>query len=232
VKNSVTRALSRWPKGPAPLVNIPKPAAKRTLELVEKPEAVQSTLYIGLPALDPTHPHYVTAVVMNTMLGGSFISRITQNIRENKGYTYSPNSQLSTRYRDGYWLQVADVTTAVTGASLKEIFSEIGRIRSQPPPADELQRIQRYLSGVFVLQNSSRGGLINQLNFVNLHGLGDKYLDTFVQRVNAVTAAELKRVAEKYIAPDRMTIVVVGDKAKISEQIAPYEQASLKAPAK
>lgn len=232
LKNAVTQALARWPKGPVPLVNIPKPAAKRTLELVEKPEAVQSTLYIGLPALDPTHADYVTAVVMNTMLGGSFISRITQNIREKKGYTYSPNSQLSTRYRDGYWLQVADVTTAVTGASLKEIFSEIGRIRSEPPPADELQRIQRYLSGVFVLQNSSRGGLINQLNFVNLHGLGDKYLDTFVQRVNAVTAAELKRVAEKYIAPDRMTIVVVGDKSKISEQIAPYEQAALKAPAK
>jgi zinc protease len=231
VSAAIKRGFSVWPKGPAPLINIPKPAAKRSLELVEKPEAVQSTLYIGLPALDPTNPDYVATVVMNAMLGGSFISRITQNIRENKGYTYSPNSQISTRYRDGYWLQVADVTTAVTGASLKEIFGEIDKIRSEPAPAAELQRIQRYLSGIFVLQNSSRGGLINQLNFVSLHGLGDEYLSTYVQKVNAVTAADLKRVADKYIAPDRMTIVVVGDKAKISEQIAPYEKAEVRAPA-
>ncbi len=232
VSAAIKRALTAWPKGPAPLVNIPKPAARRTLELVEKPEAVQSTLYIGLPALDPSNPDYVPTVVMNAMLGGgSFLSRITQNIREKKGYTYSPNSQLSTRYRDGYWLQVADVTTAVTGASLKEIFGEINRIRSEPAPADELQRIQRYLSGIFVLQNSSRSGLINQLNFVNLHGLGDQYLSTYVQKVNAVTAADLKRMAEKYIVPDRMTIVVVGDKAKISDQIAPYEKAEVRMPA-
>lgn len=231
VNAAIKRSFSAWPKGKAPLINIPKPVAKRTLELVEKPAAVQSTLYIGLPALDPTNPDYVPTVVMNAMLGGSFISRITQNIRENKGYTYSPNSQLSTRYRDGYWLQVADVTTAVTGASLKEIFGEIEKIRSEPAPAAELQRIQRYLSGIFVLQNSSRGGLINQLNFVSLHGLGEDYLSTYVQKVNAVSATDLKRVADKYIAPDRMTIVVVGDKTKISEQIAPYEKAEVRAPA-
>lgn len=228
VKAAVTQGFSAWTKGPAPLVNIPKPKAARALELVEKPGAVQSTLYIGLPTIDPSNPDYVPFQVMHAMLGGSFISRITQNIRESKGYTYSPFAQVSARYRDAYWVEVADVTTAVTGPSLKEIFGEIDGLRNQAPSAEEVQRIQRYLSGVFVLQNSSRGGLINQLNLVDLHGLGDDFLRTYVQKINAVTPADVQRLAKQYIDPARMTIVVVGDKEKIADQIAPYQQASLK----
>lgn len=228
LKAALTKGFSGWKKGPEPLIDVPKPNAARTLELVEKPGAVQSTLYIGLPTIDPSSPDYAPLNVMHTMLGGSFISRITQNIRENKGYTYSPRSQVSTRYRDAYWVEMADVTTAVTGPSLKEIFGEIDGLRSQAPPADELGRIQRYMSGLFVLQNSSRQGLINQLNFVDLHGLGDDYLRTFVQKVNAVTVADVQRMAQKYIDPARMTIVIVGDSQKINDQIAPYKTASLK----
>jgi len=228
VKAALTKGFSGWAKGPEPLVNIPKPSTARKLELVEKPGAVQSTLYIGLPTIDPSHPDYIPLLVTHTMLGGSFISRITQNIRENKGYTYSPGAQLSTRYRDAYWVEVADVTTAVTGASLKEIFGEIDGLRAAAPPADEVGRIQRYMSGVFVLQNSSRGGLINVLNTVDLHGVGDEYLRTYVQKVNAVTAADVQRMAQKYIDPGKMTIVVVGDKEKITEQIAPYQTTAMK----
>ena len=228
VKAALTQGFSGWKKGPEPLINIPKPNAVRTLEMVEKPGAVQSTLYIGLPTIDPSNPDYVPMQVMHTMLGGSFISRITQNIRESKGYTYSPFAQVSSRYRDAYWVEQADVTTAVTGPSLKEIFGEIDGIRSTPPPADEVARIQRYMSGVFVLQNSSRAGLIGQLNFVDLHGLGDDYLRTFVQKVNAVTAADVQRMAQKYIDPGKMTIVVVGDSQKIADQIAPYKAGAMK----
>ena len=228
VKAALTKGFSGWKKGPEPLINIPKPNAVHTLELVEKPGAVQSTLYLGLPTIDPSNPDYVAMQVMHTMLGGSFISRITQNIRENKGYTYSPFAQVSSRYRDAYWAEQADVTTAVTGPSLKEIFGEIDGIRATPPPADEVARIQRYMSGVFVLQNSSRAGLIGQLNFVDLHGIGDGYLRTFVQKVNAVTAADVQRMAQKYIDPGKMTIVVVGDSQKIAEQIAPYKAGAMK----
>jgi predicted Zn-dependent peptidase len=228
VKAALTKGFSGWAKGPAPLVNIPKPSTARAFELVEKPGAVQSTLYIGLAATDPSNPDYVPLLVTHTMLGGSFISRITQNIRENKGYTYSPGAQLSIRYRDAYWVEVADVQTKDTGNSMKEIFGEIDGLRTTPPPADEVARIQRYMSGVFVLQNSSRGGLINMLNTVDLHGVGDDYLRTYVQKVNAVTAADVQRMAQKYIDPARMTIVVVGDKEKISEQIAPYQTAAMK----
>ena len=228
VKSALTQAFSSWKKGAAPLIDIPKPHAEHTLELVEKPAAVQSTLYIGLPTIDPSQPDYIPLQVMHTMLGGSFISRITQNIREDKGYTYSPFAQVSSRYRDAYWVEIADVTTAVTGPSMKEIFGEIDRIRGSPPSAEELGRIQRYMSGVFVLQNSTRQGLIGQLNFVDLHGLGDEYLRSYVQKVNAVTAADVQRAAQKYIDPAKMTIVVVGDSQKINDQIAPYKTAAMK----
>src|SRR4030095_2826162 len=127
------------------------------------------------------------------------------------GYTYSPNSSLSTRFRDAYWVEVADVTTAVTGPSLKEIFYEIDRLRNEPPSEAELQGIKNYLAGIFVLQNSSRQGVIGQLSFADLHGLPPNYLSTYVQKVMAVTPKDVQRIAQQYIQPDKMTVVVVGD---------------------
>src|SRR5947209_7134062 len=121
IKKAISDAFSSWQHGPDPLIDIPKPVTKRELELVDRPGAVQSTLYIGLPTIDPSNDDYIPLQVMNAILGGSFGSRITSNIREQKGYTYSPFSQLSTRYRDAYWVEVADVTAQFTGASIKEI---------------------------------------------------------------------------------------------------------------
>jgi predicted Zn-dependent peptidase len=119
-------------------------------------------------------------------------------------------------------VEVADVTTKFTGASLKEIFGEVERLQKEPPSAAELKGIQSYLSGIFVLQNSSRGALIGQLRYVNLQALGDAYLSTYVQKVNAVTPADVQKMTAQYIKPEQMTIVVVGDKAQVSEQLAPY----------
>ena len=183
---------------------------------------MQSTIYVGLPTVDPSSPDYVPLTVANALLGGAFASRITSNIREQKGYTYSPFSTVSSRYHDAYWVEVADVTTNVTGASLKEIFGEIDRLRREPPSAQELRGIQNYLAGTFVLRNSSRAGIINQLAFVRLQGLGDSYLTNFVKNVYAVTPAEVQRIAEKYLLPDRMTIVVAGDRKVVSEELKPY----------
>lgn len=224
VKAAITKAFSDWKKGPAPLIDIPKPAAKREVDLVDRPGAAQSTLYIGLPTIDPSNPDYLPLQVMNSLLGGSFGSRITANIREQKGYTYSPVSQVSTRYRDAYWVEVADVTTESTGPSIKEILYEIGRLQKDPPSAAELEGIKNYLAGVFVLRNSNRGGLNAQLQYIDLHNLGDDYLNTYVQKVYAVTPEQLQQMAQKYIVADKLTIVVVGDKAKVAEQLAPYEK--------
>ena len=178
-----------------------------------------------MPVVDPSNADYVPLVVLNALLGGSFGSRITSNIREQKGYTYSPFSQVSVRRQGAYWAETADVTTTVTGASIKEILGEIDRLRAEPPSASELKGIQNYLAGTFVLQNSSRGGIANQLQFLALHGLPDSYLSGFVARVQAVTPEEVTRLAKAYIRPEQSTLVVVGDRKAIDEQLKPYAPA-------
>jgi predicted Zn-dependent peptidase len=224
VKAAITKAFSDWKKGADPLIAIPKPVSKREVDLVDRPGAAQSTLYVGLPTIDPSNADYLPLQVMNTLLGGSFGSRITSNIREQKGYTYSPSSQLSVRYRDAYWAEVADVTTESTGPSIKEILYEIDRLQKDPPSDAELEGIKNYLAGVFVLRNSNRDGLITQLQYVDLHNLGDDYLNTYVQKVYAITPQQVQAMTQKYIVPGKLTIVVVGDKSKVADQIAPYEK--------
>jgi zinc protease len=225
VKKAIMENFGGWAKGPAPLINIPKPQPQRILDVTDRPGAPQSTIYVGLPVPDPTSPDNIPLSVANVLLGGSFGSRITSNIREQKGYTYSPSSQVSRRYHDAYWVETADVTTVYTGPALKEIFGEIERLQKEAPGAAELKGIQSYMSGVFVIQNSSRGALVGQLQYVDLQGLGEDYLKKYVQNVNAVTPADVQRITAQYIKPEQMTIVVVGDKAKISEQLAPFAPA-------
>ena len=178
IEPSLEAAFADWQPGPELLENPPQPVTGQAIYMVDRPDAPQSTIYLGLPVIDPTEDDYVALLVTNTLLGGAFSSRITSNIREDKGYTYSPFSQVSTRFRDGYWVQTADVTTEVTGPALKEIFYEIDRLRGEAPPEAELGAIQSYLAGIFVIQNSSRSGIIGQLQFIATHGLPDDYLET------------------------------------------------------
>ncbi len=221
-ETAIRRAFSGWAAGTAAAPSTPSARSGRVVHLVERPGAVQSTIYMGLPVIDPSHPDYVALQVTNALLGGSFASRITSNIREEKGYTYSPFSTLSARYRDAFWAEIADVTTNVTGAALTEIFGEIDRLAAEPPSAEELRGIQNYLAGTFVLQNSSRSGIIGQLANVQLHGLGTGYLDGYVRRVYAVTPAEVQRITRTYLDPARMAIVIVGDREAVLPQIEPF----------
>lgn len=222
VESAIRSAFGNWKAGNPPTrVNV-TPVAKRAVYFVERPGAVQSTLYIGLPVIDPSHQEYVPLTVMNALLGGSFGSRITSNIREAKGYTYSPQGFINTRLGSGVWTEVADVTTNVTGPSIKEIIFEIDRLRGEPPTAAELTGIQNYLAGTFVLRNSSRGGIAGQLATLDLYGLSEEYLRTYVQKVYALTPADIQRMAQTYIDPARLAIVVVGDPAVAREQIRPY----------
>ncbi len=222
MRKAIAESFGEWAPGQSPTTEAPKPNQQRILDVTDRPNAQQSTLYVGLPVPDAASPDSIPLTVTNAILGGSFASRITSNIREQKGYTYAPNSQISRRVHDAYWVEVADVTTDVTGLALKEIFGEIERLQKEAPGAEELAGIQRYLSGLFVIQNSSRAALIGQLRFVDLQGLGEDYLKTFVQKVNAVTPADVQRMTAQYIKPEQMTIVVVGDKSKISGQLTPF----------
>jgi len=224
---AIRTALSDWEKGPAPAIAIAKPVTKADMIVVDRPGAPQSTIVIGLPVVDPAHPDYTALRVTNSLLGGSFGSRITRNIREDKGYTYSPYSAVAARYRVGDWSQVADVTTEHTGNSLKEIVYEINRLRKEPPAEEELTGIQNYEAGLFVLRNSTPAGIINQLNFLDLHGLPDSFLTNQVQMIHAVTPQQVQAVAEKYLRPQAMTLVVVGDRKQIDKQLKKF-QADLK----
>jgi predicted Zn-dependent peptidase len=171
---------------------------------------------------NPSHQDWVALEVTDALLGGAFGSRITANIREDKGYTYSPFSSIESHPGVASWVETADVTTKVTGESIKEIFKEIDRLRKEAPPADELRGIQNNLAGIFVVQNASRTGVIGRLAFVDQYGLGDSYLSSYVKRVMAVTPADVQRIANQHLTPDSMTLVVVGDVKTVKEQLATW----------
>jgi zinc protease len=225
VKDAIEKSFGAMKKGADPIRNVPTVNAKRSLTVIDRPNAPQSTIYLGMPAAVPNNvDEYIKFQVMNSILGGSFGSRITANIRENKGYTYSPFSTVFNRYKTGYWYEAADVTTQFTGASIKEILYEINRLRTEPVTEAELQGIKNYMVGIYVLQNSTRGGIINLLEYKNYNELNQDYLDTYIQKITAVTAKDIQEAAAKYLTEDKMTIVVVGDKSRITEQLKPYEK--------
>jgi zinc protease len=223
VKKAIAESFSSWSKGAARMENVPVLKPQHVLDVTDRPGAPQSTLLVGLPVPPATSPDTVSLIVTNALLGGSFNSRITANIREAKGYTYSPRSELSRRYHDGYWAESADVTTQFTGPSLKEILFEVTRMQKEPVTEPELKGIQNYLSGLFVIQNSNRSALIGQLENVDFQGLGEDYLKTYVSKINAVTPAVVQKMTLDYIKPEEMTIVVVGDKAKIADQLTEFQ---------
>ena len=223
---AIEKALGDWRSGSEIFIDIPQAATgKVALDVVDRPGASQSNVFLGLPTVSPGHDDWIGLQITNTLLGGYFSSRITANIREDKGYTYSPRSTLSTRYRDAYWAQIAAVTTEVTGPALQEIVYEIDELQENPPPVDELDGVKNYAAGVFVLQNSTRGGIIGVLNYLDLHELPDTYLTDYVSNVFAITPEQVSKIAQTYLREDDMTLAVVGDRGQISEQLAPFMKA-------
>jgi predicted Zn-dependent peptidase len=220
---AIEEAFVDWKAGPDPLVRVPEPAdGKVVVDVIDRPGASQSDIYLGLPTISPGHEDWIPLQVSNTLLGGFFSSRITRNIREDKGYTYSPYSTLSARYRDGYWAQVAAVTTEVTGPAIQEIVHEIDELQKNPPPAEELEGVKSYTAGLFVRQNATRGGIINILSYLDHHELPASYLADYVSEVHSITPQQVSDIARKYLRKEDMTLVVVGDRGQVSEQVAPW----------
>ncbi|HZJ20716.1 MAG TPA: pitrilysin family protein [Pricia sp.] len=219
VRNAVEKSLSDWRKGTPSDYSVAQPATNGEVKIIDRPGAPQSTIYYGLPVVGPSNEDYMALDVTNSLLGGSFASRITSNIREDKGYTYSPYSALDANYKSGVWYEVADVTTEHTGASLKEIQKEIERLQKEPPSQEEMDGIINYESGLFVLRNSTPDGIIGQLIFLNTHDLDESFLTNKVKNMRAVTPEKVQEMTQKYIKPENMTLIVVGDKKKIENQI-------------
>ena len=228
VVEAVESSMANWIEGTPSDYPIAQPVTSSETRIIDRPGAPQSTIYFGLPVADPSHPDYIALDVTNSILGGSFASRITSNIREDKGYTYSPRSVLAENYKTGVWYEMADVTTEHTGASLDEIKKEIARLQDEEPGQDELDGIIKYESGIYVLQNSTPSGIIRQLVFLDTHDLDESFLENKVQNIYAVTPQKVSEMTRKYIRPADMTLIVVGDKAKIESQIQETLDKSLK----
>ena len=220
VKKAIAESLGDWERGPDPLRLPARMASSRAVHIVDRPGSKQSVINVVLPAIDPTQADWQGFQTANAILGGgSFLSRITSNIREDKGYTYSPYSRIVLKYRDAYWVQFASVGNDVTAPALKEILHEIDGLREQPPSPEELKRIQNYMTGSFALQNSSRSGIVAGLVLVDLQGLDPSYLSTWISRVQAVTPRDVQAIAQKYFLPEKTTIVIVGDKKQIRKTL-------------
>lgn len=217
VERSIRDAFASWRAGPPPPARKVKPVAGRVIHFAERGGAVQSTLRVAVPAISPSHPDYVPLLVTNALLGGSFSSRITQNLREKRGYTYSPFAFLSVRDGDTYWVQTADVTSKNTGASIREILKEIDLLRRTPPPREELDAVEMGMVGRHIIRIGTRDGVLNWQEFVDFYGLP---ADTdMVAAIRAVTPDDVRRMARKYIDPRRLTIVVVGDGKTVLPQL-------------
>ena len=225
VEKAVEESFSQWKAGPE--ISYPPATQVRTNEIatIDRKNAPQTTILLGLPTLTPNHADYVPLQVTNSLLGGSFGSRITTNLREDKGYTYSPFSTIQNRKGVSVWYEQADVTSEHTGESLQEIAKEIRRLQNEPPSKEELTGIQRYQAGIFVLQNSTPSGIIGQLNFIDQNGLDDTYLTNRVKNIYAVTPEKISQMTKDHFKYEDMTLVMVGDKKLLDKQKQLHEKA-------
>lgn len=189
------------------------------VQFIDRPGAPQTTLRLGFPVGGREHADASALTVMNAMLGGSFTSRLTRNLREDKGWTYSPGSGVSYTMAGGYWTFNADVTAENTADALRETFGEIRRMQNEVPGREEADGMRTWLSGIFILQNASTSGVISQLATRDLFGLPEDYLQAYVPGLLAVSDEDISRVASDFLPLDQMTLVLVGDLDTIRDDV-------------
>jgi len=199
----------------------------RRVYLVHVPGAVQTQIVTGCHSITRKNPDWVKLGLTNSLYGGAFNSRLVMNIREDKGYTYSPRSGVNPLKQLGYFSVSAAVRNEVVAASLTEIFYEMDKLRSVPVPVPELADAQNYLSGVFSMGLATQDGLLSQLATVALNELPDDYLETYRGKVRALTPEDLLATARKYLDSANMQIVLVGDRGQIEEQASLFGEVEL-----
>jgi zinc protease len=192
--------------------------ATRQIFLIEKPGAPQTQIRIGWIGVPRSTPDYFPLLVLNTLLGGSFSSRLNLNLREKHGYTYGASSSFDMRGSAGPFSASAAVQTDKTGDALKEFFNELTAIL-QPAPADELARAKSYVALRYPTGFETTGDVSRRLEDALVYKLPDDYFSKYVQNIQAVTSDDVQRVARKYIQPGRFIVVVVGDRQQIEPQV-------------
>ena len=218
IEQKINALFGGWQRGDVPQLtysDAPK-AGTTAIYLVDKPGAAQSSFRIGAVGVPRSTKDYFALTVMNTILGGSFTSRLNQNLREVRGYTYGAGSRFDMRRAAGPFSASAEIVSAKSDSALLEFMKELNAIR-QTVPADELSRAKRYLQlqlpGNFETTQQIAAALVP----VALYGLPLDYYNNYVQSVEAVTQADVARVAQQYINPGSLAIVIVGDRKTIEQ---------------
>jgi zinc protease len=221
---AVKAKFGAW-KAPAeaPLGAVPAPPekAEHDIFIVTRPGSVQTTLELGTFGPRMGDLDYEAAEVANAVYGGTFSSRLVANIREDKGYTYSPFSALTPFQIAGVLFTRADVRNAVTGPSLNEIEYELNRLATTSPTADELSKAERYLVGSEAIRLQVRTAVATELATIWTNGLPPEEIGTHSQKVASTKAAEVDAAARKYFPAYRMAIVAVGEEKVIRDALAP-----------
>jgi zinc protease len=210
------QAFGDWPAGGpyAADLKVPSPLRGRTIWLVDRPGAEQSALRIGQVGPNRRVPTYHALEVANTLLGGLFTSRLNDNLRETHGYAYGARSRLSYRRVGGSFVAAANVQTPSTAPALTEMLKELARIRTPAAP-DEISRARSYLAMSYPQEFETPGQIASQLAEKAVYGLPDDEFESYVPRVMATSVDEAARAIREVLQPERMAIVVVGDRAKI-----------------
>jgi zinc protease len=218
------RAFGDWPKGQPRTISLPAltPPSKSRVLLVDRPGSVQTSLWLGSLGIERRSDDYFAVLVMNHILGGGPASRLFVNLRENKGYTYGVYSFFNGSRFPGVMLASTDVRTQVTDGALHELTSELRRIGSEPVSEQELKNAKRALIGGFALSLESPQTLVGNLATQKIYNLPPDYWDTYPQRVEAITAADVQRVAKQYYDANRLQLVAVGDAASVRKVLEKY----------
>jgi predicted Zn-dependent peptidase len=212
--------LGSWKSGEVPKVNwtATSQVEARKLYLVDKPGAAQSVIRIGRIGVARSTEDYYAITVMNTILGGSFTSRLNNNLREQHGYAYGASSRFTFLPLPGAFTAASDVQTDVTDKALTEFFKELTSIATVSD--EELTRAKNYVALGFPSDFQSVGEIAGKLSDLVIYNLPDTYFNTFTEKILAVTKDDVMRVAKKYIVPEKMAVIVVGDRKKIEKGIA------------
>jgi zinc protease len=215
----IEKALGSWKGGPLERISLPLPAPlpEKKVYLISRPNSVQTYFVIANRAINRLDPDYFSCTVMNRVLGNGPTSRLFRNIREEKGYTYGIGSSLSATRVLNFFQVSTSVRTEVTEQALAEILREFADIRQKPVPEDELADAKSAIVASFVLGLESSASVLGQWLIQREYGFPEDYLDTYPAKVMAVTAADIQRVAKKYVPLDNAQIIAVGDAAKIGE---------------
>ncbi len=219
-------AFAGWKSGDVPKIAVPGSTSttNKGIFIVDKPGAAQSVVSIGQVGVARDNPDYFPLLVMNSILGGQFSARVNMNLREDKGYTYGARTGWNFRRGAGPFEASADVQTAVTKESVVEFMKELNGIRGAiPVTAEELEYnkqsiIRRYPQGFETV-----GAISAQLSNLVIYGLNDSYFNEYIAKINAVTLGDVNRVANKYLTPDQMAILIVGDRSVIEPKLREIE---------